>query len=179
MRSVARFLGHFEWQHSVEKMTSNHWKPETFCCQYCTRWWHSAVSCRDICRCSNGKVRLNEHTGSVPSHYLNQWWLIINWTLRNKLQRNFDQNATIFIQENPFENIICKMSVILYRPQGICLASGDNSCLYQYQESWYIFQLKINWHPLQKAVTLFQQYSGPTRKHTWLRGQVVFAKKTG
>ena len=26
-----------------------------------------------------------------PSHYLNQWWNIINWTLRNKLHRNFNK----------------------------------------------------------------------------------------
>ena len=26
---------------------------------------------------------------SAPSHYLNQWWLIVNWTLRNKVQWNF------------------------------------------------------------------------------------------
>ena len=23
---------------------------------------------------------------TAPSHYLNQWWVIVNWTLRNKLQ---------------------------------------------------------------------------------------------
>ena len=30
---------------------------------------------------------------AVPSHYLNQCWVIVNWTLRNKLQWNFDQNT--------------------------------------------------------------------------------------
>ena len=29
---------------------------------------------------------------SAPSHYLNQSWVIVNWTLRNKLNRNFNQN---------------------------------------------------------------------------------------
>ena len=38
-----------------------------------------------------------------PSHYLNQCWNIINWSLGDKLQRNFIQNSYIFIQENAFE----------------------------------------------------------------------------
>ena len=36
----------------------------------------------------------------MPSHYLNQCWNIVNWALRNKFQWNFDENTTIFIQEN-------------------------------------------------------------------------------
>ena len=54
---------------------------------------------------------------STPSHYLNQCWDIINWNLRNKLQCNFNQNCNIFIQENVFENVVCKMASILSRPQ--------------------------------------------------------------
>ena len=42
--------------------------------------------------------------------YLNQWWLIINYTLSNKLQRNLNQTKKTLFQENPFENIICKMA---------------------------------------------------------------------
>ena len=52
-----------------------------------------------------------------PSHYLNQCWNIINWTLRNKLQWNFNPNANIFIQENPLENVVRKKAAILSRPQ--------------------------------------------------------------
>ena len=39
------------------------------------------------------------NVGLVPSLYLNQCWLIVNSTLRNKLQRNFNRNPNIFIQE--------------------------------------------------------------------------------
>ena len=35
---------------------------------------------------------------SAPSHYLNQCWVIVNWTLRDKLPRNFKQNTQIFFQ---------------------------------------------------------------------------------
>ena len=44
----------------------------------------------------------------APSHYLNQCWAILNWTLRNKLQWNLSRNSSILIQENKFENVIWK-----------------------------------------------------------------------
>ena len=39
------------------------------------------------------------------------------WTMRNKLQWNFNNNSHIFIQENAFENVICEMASIFSRPQ--------------------------------------------------------------
>ena len=50
---------------------------------------------------------------SAPSHYLNQCCVIVNWTLRNKLQWNSNQNIKLFIHENAFENIVCDMVAIL------------------------------------------------------------------
>ena len=47
-------------------------------------------------------------TYSEPSHYLNQYWVIISWTLSNKLQWNFSQNSNVSIQENAFENVSAK-----------------------------------------------------------------------
>ena len=46
-----------------------------------------------------------------------QWNGGINWTLRNKLQWNFDRNSYIFIEENTFENVVREMSTLLSRPQ--------------------------------------------------------------
>ena len=43
----------------------------------------------------------------IMVHYLNQFWNIVNWTFKNKLQWNFDQNSYIFIQENAFEYVVC------------------------------------------------------------------------
>ena len=40
---------------------------------------------------------------SAPSHSLNQCWLIVNWTLRNKLRWNSNQNTEVFIHENASE----------------------------------------------------------------------------
>ena len=40
-------------------------------------------------------------------------------TIRNKLQWNFNRNSYIFIQENAFENGVCEMASIWYRPQWV------------------------------------------------------------
>ena len=52
---------------------------------------------------------------SAPSHYLNQYWFIINWTLRSKLQWNLNQNTIILIHENACENVVCETATILSR----------------------------------------------------------------
>ena len=49
---------------------------------------------------------------SPPSHYLNQCWFIVNWTLRNKFKWNYNLDLNIVIQENSFWYIISKMSAI-------------------------------------------------------------------
>ena len=41
---------------------------------------------------------------SVPSHYLNQCWIIVNWIIRHKK----------IIHENVSEIIVCEMALILY-----------------------------------------------------------------
>ena len=48
---------------------------------------------------------------------LNQWWRIVKWTRKNKLQLNLNQNTTLFIQRKVFYNVVCKMAAILFRPQ--------------------------------------------------------------
>ena len=37
--------------------------------------------------------------------------------LRNKLQWNFNRNSYIFIPENAFENVVCKMAAIFFQLQ--------------------------------------------------------------
>ena len=49
-------------------------------------------------------------TWPAPSHYLNQCWNIVNWTLKNKPQWNLNGNSYIFI-----ENVVWKMAAILFR----------------------------------------------------------------
>ena len=52
----------------------------------------------------------------VPSHYLNQCCIIVNWTHSNKLQSNCFRNSYIFIQANEIE-YVWEMSAILSWPQ--------------------------------------------------------------
>ena len=53
----------------------------------------------------------------APSHYMNQCWNIVNWTIRNKFQWNFNQYYNLFIQENACESVCCEMVAILSQPQ--------------------------------------------------------------
>ena len=55
--------------------------------------------------------------GRRRGHYLNQCWIIVNWTFRNKLQWNLNRNSNIFIQENAFKSVVCETAAILSRPQ--------------------------------------------------------------
>ena len=53
-----------------------------------------------------------------------------NLTLRNKLQWNFNRYSNIFIQENPFQNVVWKIAAILSRPQCVIAISSENSNLH-------------------------------------------------
>ena len=59
------------------------------------------------------------NTWTAPSHYLNQCWNIVNWTLRNKLQWNYSLNSNIFFQKNALENVVCIIVSISSRPQWV------------------------------------------------------------
>ena len=50
---------------------------------------------------------------SAPSHYLNQRWVMDNWTIRNKLQWNFNQNTKFFVHKSASENIVCEWAAFL------------------------------------------------------------------
>ena len=68
-------------------------------------------------------------TYSVPNHYLNQCWIIINSTLRNTLQWNFNQNTHFLIHKNSSENVVCEMAAILSRARRVNPWSGGTKCI--------------------------------------------------
>ena len=43
---------------------------------------------------------------------LKQRWFIVKWTLKNKINWNVNQNTKPFIQENTFENVVSKISIL-------------------------------------------------------------------
>ena len=74
--------------------------------------WPSCWNCFNLLRPSDAYMHqeTNHHwfrkwlvAWLAPSHYLNQCWNIINWTLGNKLQWNLNRKLNMFIQENAFE----------------------------------------------------------------------------
>ena len=70
------------------------------------------------------------------SYYLKHCWDIVDWTLGNKLQWNFDWNSYILRQENLSENVVWKMAAILSGPQCVnALRPGDA----------YISELSHHW----------------------------------
>ena len=85
-------------------------------------------------------------TCSTPSYYLKQCWHIVNWTFENKLPWNANRNAKLFIHENAFENVVCKMEAILSRGRwGNLLALGRcgnivkcNKYTWMHFMDWYL-----------------------------------------
>ena len=73
-------------------------------------------------------------TYSAPSHYLNQYWVIVNWTPGNKLQWNFNQIAKVSILEYASENTVCEMAAILSRERWVKQIS-----IVKIQCSWDLF----------------------------------------
>ena len=69
-----------------------------------------------ICICK--LTIIGSDNGLVTSHYLNQWWNIVNRTLGNKLQWNLNRNLYILIQGNALQNVVWK-----WRP--FCLSFNE------------------------------------------------------
>ena len=73
---------------------------------------------------------------SVPRHYLNQCWNIVNLTPRYKLQWNLKRNSCIFIQENAFENVVCEMASTFSRPY---LPLVPHICVSKSGQHWFSY----------------------------------------
>ena len=82
-------------------------------------------------------------TCSVPSLCLNHCWPILNRTLWNKPQWNLNQNIQLFFQQNAFENVVCKMSAILF--QSLCVKEVVPKLLITRLLPDEAFQLAIYW----------------------------------
>ena len=125
--------------------------------------------------------------GRLPSHYLNQCWNIVNCTLRNKFQWNFNRYLYIFVQENAFENVVWKILAILSWPQcvkAITQTSGDlgigplmiqNTKIFFLRKYVWKIALSTEWWPFcfgQRSLTFVvqirQEYPTKTRSMPWL-----------
>ena len=101
-------------------------------CRILTRWdrvTHKYVSDSTLIGSDNGlspgrrQVIMRTITG-----------ILLKWSLGNKLQRHFNRNLYIFVQENAIENVIWKMAGILSRSQ--CVNSlGPSDAVWRWR-SW-------------------------------------------
>ena len=76
----------------------------------------------------------------MPSHYPNKCWVIVKWTLRNKLQWNFNQNTKLFIHTNTSEYIVCEMAAILSRGdelRWLVIGDGNSFSVYHFSTKKY------------------------------------------
>ena len=108
----------------------------------------------------------------APSHYLNQCWNIVNWTLENIFKWNLKRNTYIFIQENVFENVIWKMAAILSWSQCVKLnASLASLYVMNIRRQTHLTSYILHWQsselifPLGDAAVIFKFI---TFKHIWV-----------
>ena len=85
---------------------------------------------------------INNDSGNVfclvaTSHYLNQCW-IVSWTLRNNFYWNLNKNIIIIIEENEFENAVCKMMVILFRLRYVNLLWPSDTIWWHRSGEYYL-----------------------------------------
>ena len=86
---------------------------------------------------------------TAPSHYLNQCWNIVNWSLRNKLQWKFNRNSNIFIHENAIESVVCEMAAIFSQPQ--CVNGWPLPVTYRHDD---VYKIKSHWKWLSQQMLL-------------------------
>ena len=94
---------------------------------------------------------------SAPSHYLNQCWVIVDWTRRNKFQWNFSQNIILFIHKNASETNVCEMAAILSRGRwvntlrprqnGRHFADDIFKCIFQNENVWIPIKISLKFVP--------------------------------
>ena len=116
---------------------------------------------------------------TVPSHYLNQCWTIVNVTLRNKVLWNINRNSYVFINENGFEKVVCEMSTTCLGPNVLIIRSliarfmwptwgPPGSCRPQVGPIWATWQLLSGMvrRPCEQArETMVVQYMSQIKRH--------------
>ena len=143
------------------KISIANWRPYCLGFNVLTHWsrvMHICVNKLTITGSDNGLS-----PGRRQSHYLNQCWNTVNWTLRNKFQWNLNQNLYIFIQENAFGNVVWKTAAILSWPQCVYFDLQHLCCLIHPQ---FHFALPLtNFHPVGGSKSTNRDLYGVVRPH--------------
>ena len=96
----------------------------------------------------------------MPSSYLNQCCDVVNWTLGNKLQRNFNREIYIFSFKKKWY-VIWKMAAVLPRPHWV-------NSVTSVQTQWLFCRgsVPVGW--LTDAMQLLQLVSGANLKYVYV-----------
>ena len=98
---------------------------------------------------------------SAPSHYLNQCWIVVNWSPRNKLQWNFNLNSKLFIHKNVSGNIVCEIAAILSRVRWVNLK--NTTCIkISTTRQEILCSCLIQWSPISRVVSCLLQFGRPS-----------------
>ena len=100
-----------EKSHSASSVNMNENKPALWL-TYRRPVTHKSVSKLTIIGSDNG-LSPGRHQAIIGTSAA--MWLVR--TLKNKLRWSLNRNSCIFMQGNAFENVVCEMTTILYRPQ--------------------------------------------------------------
>ena len=115
---------------------------------------------------------------TAPTHYLNQCWNIVNWTLGNKLQWNSNRNSNIFIKKMHLKMSSGKsrpfclgLNVLMMLLAWLLLSFFSSLCCAQVDENW--INANVAQHILRnEAIKNSNSYSyepwKPSAAHSWL-----------
>ena len=112
-------------------------------------------------------------TSVVPGHCLDQLWLIVNWTLKNK----FEISVKIKIQNVSFNKMYLKMSSAKWQPFCFCLnvlvgVVHYNIIKWKHFLHYWLFVREIHWKPVTWGFDVFfdlhlKKGLGKQSRHWW------------
>ena len=110
-------------------------------------WWHrSGSTLAQVMACCL----------MAPSHYLNQWWLIISEVQWHSYQGNFTRDASTINHWNLFENYMSKITVKFPRGQWVKVWSMFYFC--NCSDVWDIMLCRIFWAILWDFANLWTHW---------------------
>ena len=131
---------------------------------------------------------------SIVPEFVNQYKLIVNWTLGNKLEWRLNQYTRIFMHQDAFQNVVCKMVAILSQTKGsncnpvylvfrlsIISSHGDRWLLHSDRTMW-TYRIRgnccIGWGLWDAKKQIMKQLCSIST-HRLLLGNVVAVIKVG
>ena len=84
---------------------------------------------------------------SSASYYLNQWWVIVNWTIGYTFRWNMNLNCCSFIQEN----VVCEKAAILFTKRWVRNESYRKNRALIWESSRYTPYIYLKRHPIVSA----------------------------